>query len=119
MGSGRGSRNAAARLWLRLHPGAPDRARIFGAAVGCAGRRHAAGGELDSAARRCLRRGDEGKDYSSFFSSFLIVVGWSDFAMGSHMHTEEKEPNGFAVGLTSNAMQQSKHFQCASATVLC
>jgi hypothetical protein len=20
----------------------------------------------------------------------LIVVGWSDFAMGSHMHTEEK-----------------------------
>jgi len=31
--------------------------------------------------------------------------------MGSHMHTEEKEPDGFAAGLTSNATQQSKHFQ--------
>jgi hypothetical protein len=41
----------------------------------------------------------------------LIVVGWSDFAMGSHMHTEEKEPDGIAEGLTSNATQQSKHFQ--------
>jgi hypothetical protein len=35
------------------------------------------------------------------------------------MHTEEEEPNGIAAGLTSNAMQQSKHFQCRSATVLC
>jgi hypothetical protein len=35
------------------------------------------------------------------------------------MHTEEKEPDGFAVGVTSNATQQSKHFQYASATVLC
>jgi len=39
--------------------------------------------------------------------------------MGSHMHTEEKEPNGIAEGLTSNATQQSKHFQLTSATVLC
>jgi hypothetical protein len=50
---------------------------------------------------------------------FLIVVGWSDFAMGSHMHTEEKGPDGIAEGLTSNATQQSKHFQVTSATVLC
>jgi hypothetical protein len=41
----------------------------------------------------------------------LIVVGWSDFAMGSHMHTEDKEPDGIAEGQTSNATQQSKHFQ--------
>jgi hypothetical protein len=47
------------------------------------------------------------------------VVGWSDFAMGSHMHTEDKEPDGVAEGLTSSASQQSKHFQCGSATVLC
>jgi len=39
--------------------------------------------------------------------------------MGSHMHTEEKEPDGIAEGQTSNALQQSKHFQLASATVLC
>jgi len=39
--------------------------------------------------------------------------------MGSHMHTEEKEPDGIAEGLTSNATQQSKHFQLTSATVLC
>src|SRR3954467_7155971 len=48
-----------------------------------------------------------------------MVVGWSDFAMDSHMHTEDKEPDGTAAGLTSNATQQSKHFQCGSATVLC
>jgi hypothetical protein len=41
----------------------------------------------------------------------LIVVGWSVFAMGSHMHTEDKEPDGIAEGQTSNALQQSKHFQ--------
>jgi hypothetical protein len=35
------------------------------------------------------------------------------------MHTEEKEPDGIAEGLTSSATQQSKHFQCGSATVLC
>jgi hypothetical protein len=34
------------------------------------------------------------------------------------MHTEDKEPDGIADGLTSNATQQSKHFQCGSATVL-
>jgi hypothetical protein len=39
--------------------------------------------------------------------------------MGSHLHTEDKEPPGFAEGLTVNAMQQSKHFQRGSATVLC
>jgi len=27
------------------------------------------------------------------------------------MQTEEKEPDGIAEGLTSNATQQSKHFQ--------
>jgi len=27
------------------------------------------------------------------------------------MHTEGKEPDGIAEGLTSNASQQSKHFQ--------
>jgi len=27
------------------------------------------------------------------------------------MHTEDKEPDGGAEGLTSNATQQSKHFQ--------
>jgi len=27
------------------------------------------------------------------------------------MHTEDKEPDGWAEGLTSNATQQSKHFQ--------
>jgi hypothetical protein len=36
----------------------------------------------------------------------LIVVGWSDFAIGSHIHTEDGEPDGIAEGLTSNAMQQ-------------
>jgi hypothetical protein len=35
------------------------------------------------------------------------------------MHTEDKEPDGIAEGETSNASQQSKHFQCGSATVLC
>jgi hypothetical protein len=35
------------------------------------------------------------------------------------MHTEDGEPDGFAEGLTSNATQQSKHFQLTSATVLC
>jgi hypothetical protein len=35
------------------------------------------------------------------------------------MHTEEKEPDGIAEGWTSNASQQSKHFQFTSATVLC
>jgi hypothetical protein len=35
------------------------------------------------------------------------------------MHTEDKEPAGIAEGQTSNASQQSKHFQCGSATVLC
>jgi hypothetical protein len=35
------------------------------------------------------------------------------------MHTEEEEPDGTAEGLTDNALQQSKHFQCRSATVLC
>jgi hypothetical protein len=35
------------------------------------------------------------------------------------MHTEDKEPDGIAEGQTSNASQQSKHFQCGSATVLC
>jgi hypothetical protein len=35
------------------------------------------------------------------------------------MHTEDKEPEGIAKGLTSNASQQSKHFQRGSATVLC
>jgi hypothetical protein len=35
------------------------------------------------------------------------------------MHTEDKEPDGIAEGQTSSASQQSKHFQCGSATVLC
>jgi len=35
------------------------------------------------------------------------------------MHTEDGEPDGIAEGQTSNASQQSKHFQLASATVLC
>jgi len=35
------------------------------------------------------------------------------------MHTEDKEPDGTAAGQTRNASQQSKHFQCGSATVLC
>jgi hypothetical protein len=35
------------------------------------------------------------------------------------MHTEDKEPDGIAEGLTSSASQQSKHFQYDSATVLC
>jgi len=39
--------------------------------------------------------------------------------MGSHMHTEEKEPDGIAEGRTSSASQQSNHFQRGSATVLC
>jgi hypothetical protein len=39
--------------------------------------------------------------------------------MDSHVHTEDKEPGGIAAGLTSNATQQSKHFQRGSATVLC
>jgi hypothetical protein len=50
---------------------------------------------------------------------FLIVVGWSDFAMAHTMHTEDGEPDGIAEGQTSNASQQSKHFQSTSATVLC
>jgi len=28
------------------------------------------------------------------------------------MQTEDKEPDGIAEGLTSNATQLSKHFQC-------
>ena len=44
MGAGRGVRVDAARLGLRLHPGAADRARILGAAVGAAGRDGVAGG---------------------------------------------------------------------------
>src|SRR6476661_9306930 len=49
-----------------------------------------------------------------------MVVGWSDFAMGAHTYTPgDKEPGGIAAGLTSNATQQSKHFQRGSATVLC
>src|SRR4051795_5555032 len=48
-----------------------------------------------------------------------MVVGWSDFAMGSHIDTGSGEPDGIAAGPTSNATQQSKHFQCGSATVLC
>jgi hypothetical protein len=39
--------------------------------------------------------------------------------MGSHIDTESGEPDGIADGQTSNATQQSKHFQCGSATVLC
>jgi hypothetical protein len=39
--------------------------------------------------------------------------------MGSHIDTESGEPDGIADGQTSNATQQSKHFQRASATVLC
>jgi hypothetical protein len=39
--------------------------------------------------------------------------------MGSHNATEDKEPDGIAEGQTSNATQQSKHFQRGSATVLC
>jgi hypothetical protein len=35
------------------------------------------------------------------------------------MHTEDKEPDGIAEGQMSSASQQSKHFQCGSATVLC
>jgi hypothetical protein len=35
-----------------------------------------------------------------------MVVGWSDFAMGSHMHTEEKEPDGIAGG--RQATQRNK-----------
>jgi hypothetical protein len=35
------------------------------------------------------------------------------------MHTEDKEPDGIAEGLTNSATQQSKHFQRGSATVLC
>src|SRR5258705_3923934 len=35
------------------------------------------------------------------------------------MHTEDREPEGTAAGQTRNASQQSKHFQCGSATVLC
>jgi hypothetical protein len=37
----------------------------------------------------------------------------------THTHTEDKEPDGIAAGPTSNATQQSKHFQRGSATVLC
>src|SRR6195952_5084619 len=49
-----------------------------------------------------------------------MVVGWSDFAMGlTHTRRGDKEPDGITAGLTSNATQQSKHFQCGSATVLC
>src|SRR6266567_1166495 len=50
---------------------------------------------------------------------FLDRGGLVRFRHGSHMHTEDKEPNGTAEGQTSNASQQSKHFQCGSATVLC
>jgi hypothetical protein len=39
--------------------------------------------------------------------------------MGSHIDTEDKEPDGFAEGQTNNAAQQGKHFQWISATVLC
>jgi hypothetical protein len=39
--------------------------------------------------------------------------------MGSHIDTESGEPDGITGGQTSNATQQSKHFQCGSATVLC
>jgi hypothetical protein len=39
--------------------------------------------------------------------------------MAHTVHTEDKEPDGIAEGQTSNASQQSKHFQLASATVLC
>jgi hypothetical protein len=46
-------------------------------------------------------------------------VGWSDFAMAHTMHRGTREPDGIAEGQTSNASQQSKHFQCGSATVLC
>src|SRR5260370_27618985 len=31
----------------------------------------------------------------------------------------KKDPDGTAAGQTRNASQQSKHFQCGSATVLC
>ena len=63
----------AARLGLRLHPGAPDRACIFGAAVGCGGCRRASRGELMvSVAPANFRRGEGGENYSSFFGSFDI-----------------------------------------------
>jgi hypothetical protein len=47
------------------------------------------------------------------------VVGWSDFAMAHTCTPRTGEPDGIAGGQTSNATQQSKHFQCGSATVLC
>jgi hypothetical protein len=50
---------------------------------------------------------------------FLIVVGWSDFAMAHTIHRGQGEPDGIAEGQTGSATQQSKHFQLASATVLC
>ena len=46
MGSGRGISRDAARLGLRLHSGAPDRAGVLAAAMGLAGRDGIAGGEL-------------------------------------------------------------------------
>src|SRR6185369_9144949 len=47
MGSGRGFRRDAARLGLRLHPGAPDRTCVLDAALERAARNCAAGGELN------------------------------------------------------------------------
>jgi hypothetical protein len=49
----------------------------------------------------------------------LIVVGVSDFAIGSHKHSEEREPDGTAAGLKATHCSKGKHFQRASATVLC
>jgi hypothetical protein len=37
---------------------------------------------------------------------FLDRGGLVRFRHGSHMHTEDKEPDGMAEGLTSNALQQ-------------
>ena len=54
MGSGRGVGGDAARLGLRLHPGPPDRARIFATALGDAG-----------PGRRCRRRADPARHLRS------------------------------------------------------
>jgi hypothetical protein len=50
---------------------------------------------------------------------FLIVVGVSDFAMGSTRELRKLEPDGAAAGLNATHRSKGKHFQRASATVLC
>ena len=50
---------------------------------------------------------------------FLDSGGLVSFRHGLTYAHRGREPDGTAAGLTSNATQQSKHFQCGSATVLC